>query len=137
MDVLDSKVVRKHKVGYEIREELWGNPPNKPIKIRTTYTPSRDWIGDLKTAHYLCVKRGIAPEKSSPKHCVCSIGFCEKEQKWYGWSHRAICGFGLNDMIFEERFGNDKTPFIKHGKKPIMDFSDAKLAAKRFASSVS
>lgn len=26
---------------------------------------------------------------------VASIGFSEKEQKWYGWSHRAIYGFGI------------------------------------------
>ena len=24
-----------------------------------------------------------------------SLGFSEKEQKWYGWSHRAIYGFGI------------------------------------------
>lgn len=29
----------------------------------------------------------------------CNIGFCEKEQKWYGWSHRAICGFGVGSKI--------------------------------------
>ena len=26
---------------------------------------------------------------------VACIGFSEKEQKWYGWSHRAIFGFGI------------------------------------------
>jgi len=34
-------------------------------------------------------------EKISPDHSVYSIGFNEKEQKWYGWSHRACNGFGI------------------------------------------
>lgn len=32
---------------------------------------------------------------------VCSIGFNEKEQKWYGWSHRAIFGFGIGSIVEE------------------------------------
>ena len=30
---------------------------------------------------------------------VISIGFNEKEQKWYGWSHRAIFGFGIGSKV--------------------------------------
>lgn len=30
---------------------------------------------------------------------VARIGFCESEQKWYGWSHRAIFGFGIGAVI--------------------------------------
>jgi len=48
-----------------------------------------------------------------------SIGFNEKEQKWYGWSHRAVASFGIGDKIFEEDFGDDNTPFVKHGSQPI------------------
>lgn len=82
-------------------------------------------------------KLGIDPEKSKSDHCVCSIGKSEVDGKWYGWSHRAMCGFGKGDMIFQERFGDDKTKFTKHGTKPIDTDADAKLAAKRFARSVS
>lgn len=28
-----------------------------------------------------------------------NIGFSEEEQKWYGWSHRAIFGFGVGDKV--------------------------------------
>lgn len=79
---------------------------------------------------------GIDPEKASPDHCTCSIGKA-KDGKWYGWSHRAMCGFGKGDMIYQERFGDDNTPFKKHGTKPIETDADAKLSAKRFARSVS
>lgn len=44
-------------------------------------------------------ERGIVPELREPDHGTCSIGFCEKEQKWYGWSHRAMCGFGIGDVV--------------------------------------
>ena len=40
-------------------------------------------------------KHGIVPQKIDATHKVNSIGFSEKEQKWYGWSHRAIYGFGI------------------------------------------
>jgi len=29
------------------------------------------------------------------------VGFSEKEQKWYGWSHRAIHGFKIGDIVKE------------------------------------
>jgi len=32
-------------------------------------------------------------------HPHASIGFSEKEQKWYGWSHRAIAGFGIGSTV--------------------------------------
>ena len=58
------------------------------------------YIGDEDRALML-MKRGIVPERISSEHTVCSIGFCEKEQKWYGWSHRAIYGFGVGDVVKE------------------------------------
>lgn len=96
-----SKVVRRYKAGYEIREEVWKLDENdpEPTTMRAAYTPSGDYIGNSKSAHRLVVLRGIKPEKSNPEHCVCSIGFCEKEQKWYGWSHRAIYGFGIGSTV--------------------------------------
>jgi hypothetical protein len=54
------------------------------------------WIGNAKIARMLCKKYGLRNiQKIKPEHCVCSIGFNKEEQKWYGWSHRAIFGFGV------------------------------------------
>lgn len=64
-------------------------------------TPEGHYIGQSKDAHYLCKKRGIKPELRTPTSKTCSIGFCEKDQKWFGWSHRAICGFGIGDIVEE------------------------------------
>ena len=38
-------------------------------------------------------------EFSKPSNTVCSIGFSQRDQKWYGWSHRAICGFGIGSVV--------------------------------------
>lgn len=137
------KTFREH--GYELRREVingseFGCPD---FKITSAYTLNGDYIGNSHTAHFLCVTYGIKPELNSKKHCVCSIGR-GKDGKWYGWSHRAFCGFKVGDKLFEEGFGSnlpeeerDKILFVKHGKKTIKNLKEAKLAASRFAKSVS
>lgn len=45
-------------------------------------------------------KHGITQtEKAEPGHSVHSIGFSPKEQKFWGWSHRAAYGFGIGDKM--------------------------------------
>ena len=137
------KFQRKHlKYGYVYRRETIDDSEyggdGKLEMINCYSLDSGHWIGDSRTARNLCVKRGLRQiQKTNPNHCVASIGFDEKEQKWYGWSHRAIFGFKVGDSIFEARYGNDKTNFSKHGKKKIKTLKDAKLAAKRFSAYVS
>jgi len=85
------------RYGYEIVTEEW-----QGITIRVGVTLRvRKYIGDTRQAYRLCVLRGIAPECLDDKQ-VCSIGFCKKDQKWYGWSHRAIFGFGIGSTIDSE-----------------------------------
>ena len=79
----------------------------------------------------------IIAKKYSLTNVSNSTGFSEEEQKWYGWSHRAVCAFGIGDKIFEENFGDDKTPFIKHGAKDCKTLEDAKKAARAFSDYVS
>lgn len=57
-----------------------------------------EYIGDVKFARLL-TKKGIKAIKANKKANVCEIGFCEKEQKWYGWSHRAMYGFGIKHIV--------------------------------------
>ena len=73
----------------------------KPVTMEYTRTKDGVYIGDVKRAKLLCDERGIVPEKADPADSICTIGFCEKEQKWYGWSHRAIYGFGIGDVVEE------------------------------------
>jgi len=134
---------RIYRAGYVVRDEYWRSEfADKPkghaiLMRRQAYTPGGDRIGSSRVAHSLVVKRGIAPEKADPAHCVCSIGYSSKDRKWYGWSHRAICGFGIGDRIFDPNYGHDKTPFVRHGRRKIKWLWQAKEAAKAFAADVS
>ena len=93
---------RTFRAGYIVREEMVDEPDFGPsFKMKSAYTPAGDYIGSSRTAYHLCKTRGIRPEKADPSDNVCSIGFCDREQKWYGWSHRAIYGFGVGDMVSE------------------------------------
>ena len=97
-----SKVVsiRHYKVGYEVRTEEIYYGKNEYTTMRTAYTSSGDCIGDPTWAYRL-YKWGIVPEKINANDNICSIGYCEKEQKWYGWNNRGfgICGFGIGDVV--------------------------------------
>lgn len=128
-DIIKRKLVRTDPAGYEIWSETSRLPtytamdmsapndaPETPevselieqiegasgqtITMETAYNPAGQYIGDPETAEFLCVKKGIAPELMGAGK-VCSIGFCEKDQKWFGWSHRAIFGFGVGDEVAE------------------------------------
>ena len=99
-DVVAVLSVRNYKAGYQVRAEeilthFEDEPKGHSFVMKSAYTPSGDYIGNPKDAYRLCKKRGIKPEKRQVSHSVCSIGFNEREQKWYGWSHRAIYGFGI------------------------------------------
>ncbi|MCK4443646.1 MAG: hypothetical protein KAW09_03820 [Thermoplasmata archaeon] len=97
MDEPDRTVVKiDKKDGYEIRTEVV-DEKSHCFTIESAYNPRGAYIGDPKTAKML-IGKGIVPQLI-PSNKVCSIGFCEREQKWFGWSHRAICGFGIGDIV--------------------------------------
>jgi len=96
---------------FEIRVTKFGEEGSNTIHFMTSiYTPEGHYVGDPKFAIPLIMQKGIKPElipdefcqqiEDKPTRC-CSIGFCEKEQKWYGWSHRSMYGFGIGDEVKE------------------------------------
>ena len=126
---IEVKWVRRYKAGYILRREVVLNPwyrrPQDVVAISgpdvdeaaaeiatalasgpdsqeltVAYNPRGQYIGDSRIAHYLCVKRGIAPELRGPDSRTCSIGKA-KDGKWHGWSHRAIFGFQVGDVAKE------------------------------------
>jgi hypothetical protein len=100
----DSKVIgiRKYKAGYVVQEEMVKCGDNdEPLRMKVAYNYNGQYIGDSKTAYRLCTLRGIKPELKKDSLTVCTIGFCKREQKWYGWSHRAIWGYKVGDVIEE------------------------------------
>ena len=123
-DVIDQSVVEDHGAyqvwrvlkadpGWEARVLHPGDDPDEAeliaaaltqpessvIELLEARTATGEYIGTPRIAAFL-VRRGIAPELI-PGNRVCSIGFCDREQKWYGWSHRAIYGFGIGDVVSE------------------------------------
>lgn len=137
---------KRYKAGYIVKEELWQLPwsNEEPVPMKSAYNLRGEYIGDVKTARYFIVKRGITPRKASKQHSTCSIGYCKRDGKWYGWSHRAIHGFGKGDKLFDENyksnlteFERDKIPFRIHGRITIKNNKQARQAAINFARSVS
>ncbi len=63
-----------------------------------------EYIGSAEFASNLMGKYDIRPE-TIPGNEVCSIGFSERDQKWYGWSHRAIYGFGVGSKVKKGELG--------------------------------
>ncbi len=135
--VIEIKSRRFFKAGYEVRTEIVDDNAGGTLEMKNAYNVHGEWIGEPKFAYRLIVTRGILPEKVNKNRNICSIGYCPRDGRWYGWSHRAIVGFKIGDMIFEEEFGDDDTLFIRHGKKKIKTHADARLSAIRFADYVS
>ena len=130
---------RKYKAGYVLqREEVIGyGAPGKPLQLTVAYTRYGNYIGNARDAYRLCVKRGIAPELANIKDKTCSIGWCKKEQKWYGWSHRAIYGFKIGDVVKEGDCCVGNSPNSLPIGFKAKDLSDARRMAIAFAESVS
>lgn len=87
---------------FVVRDEYWDSVGNgvETFMRNQAYTENGDWIGDLNQAKMYVDKFGIKTfEKTNPDHCICSIGFNPDEQKWYGWSHRAIYGFEIGSEV--------------------------------------
>lgn len=69
------------------------------MEMESCYTLAGDYIGTIDWARRICGEYGVAPEKANASHGTCSIGFSAKHQKWFGWSHRAIHGFGVGSQV--------------------------------------
>lgn len=92
--------VWNYKAGYQVRTEVHDGSYHgtKDLTYRTAYTMDGGYIGTPVSAQRKARRYGITQwEKAAPDHNTVSIGFSPEEQKWYGWSHRAIYGFGVGD----------------------------------------
>lgn len=107
--------------GYCYRRELvddseYGGDGNLEM-VNCYSSDAGHWIGNAKDARFLCKEKGIRQfQKTDPSHCVYTIGFNEEEQKWYGWSHRAIHGFGVGSTVKKGDCGyvpTDKDDFLE------------------------
>ena len=100
---METEVLRtEYFDGYEVRvESVRMTAKESPVVLLQAYTPEGGYIGSPQDAEYLITKRGIKPQPRLPENPdanggrgrTCAIGYCEREGKWYGWSHRALAGF--------------------------------------------
>ena len=154
---------------FDLVEELWDSgdeelpdgDPRRKFNVEVYRSKSGDYIdtrrrgrrpGRVKTIARL----KIHAEKTGPTNSVCSIGRSEVDGRWYGWSHRAMLGFGPGDKIFDPEWGMcsacrqcnesmcegglcaqlDSMPFRERGGRDIVTDDDAKVAATAFAEDV-
>jgi len=135
---------------YIERTEIWrieGDESDpEGTEVLSAYSKvDGSYIGQIKEADIMVKKWGLSQiQKAENGHSVASIGFNEKKQEWCGWSHRAMCGFGIGDKVFDESFGGtmdigqlEKMPFRKRGSIVIAKLEQAKKAASNFAKYVS
>lgn len=133
-----TKIISKKEYGaYEVRVEEWDSSfvldGGKTMKMTSAYsTYDGSYIGDPKTAKSLVKHNKISRFESMIGGTVSCVGFSEDNQKWYGWSHRAIRGFGVGDKSCEP------TPSGNESKgETAKTLEDAKKFAIAFADSVS
>jgi hypothetical protein len=86
---------------FIVKIELFGEETGRPVTMISFYAQDGGYIGNVDGFKRLVDHWGILPEKAEAKDKVCSIGKSFKDGKWYGWSHRAICGFQIGDVVKE------------------------------------
>ena len=90
---IKSNILEEYKIKIE---------ESQGIKMIFVYNKDDKYIGTLKDFEMYVDKYGLSQIQTYNDNKVCSIGFNEKEQKWYGWSHRAIFGFGIGSEVKED-----------------------------------
>ena len=74
--------------------------PKHSFTMRSAYTKNKDYIGNTGIAHRLWRKYGIEHfERRKDDSTICSVGYSPRDNKWYGWSHRAIYGFSIGSEV--------------------------------------
>lgn len=118
--------------GMSYRREIWSMEGNPSVEMDAVYNAHGIYVGDKETADFLA-ERGILPEPRTSHSSVCSIGFSHKDQKWYGWSHRAVHGFSVGDIAREGDIVCESLPIGFEAQT----VDDAKKMAVAFASAIS
>lgn len=84
-----------------------------------------NFLCEGSTSNRLKEKYGIEQfEKISSDSTVYQIGYAPKSKKWYGWSHRAIFGFGVGSKVKVGDCGyqpSNKEEFLESIKKWYSD----------------
>jgi len=103
------------------------------------YDKQTDKLYDNESAMESASKKKSSLELFKEKHGIvsvpmdhASIGFSEKEQKWYGWSHRAIHGHSIGEKIKKGH-----VVYKALGETTLKTLDECKNAAIEFSRAVS
>lgn len=139
---IQQQTVRRYQ-NYDLVDRTWADGDNGTISTREYHTKSGEHIdtqhrpGRKPGLVRFLDKNNIQPEKANSNHSNCSVGRSE-DGTWYGWSHRAICGFTPGkDHQFSTRGADAGKPFKHTTDKKIKTEREARQSAKKFARSVS
>ena len=91
---MDSNIL----ITFGCKAELVSAGSDSPILMFSFYNNKGKYIGTIEKFKKLVIEKGIFPETFSDNN-VCSIGKSQIDGKWYGWSHRAIYGFSIGDVV--------------------------------------
>lgn len=101
-DFYKASALKEIEQWYEVR---WENIPGGDDTDEMWYAVysriDSGYVGTPEDAYRLMQQGIVDVQKSEPKDNVCSIGLNPNTKKWYGWSHRAMHGFGVGDVVKE------------------------------------
>lgn len=103
MEFKEIKSIRHYK-HYDVKHVVVDGSQygHSDMEFKYAFTKDGKWIGHSKEAYRYVHRFGIEDfDYCEDGDNICSIGFSPKQQKWYGWSHRAIHGFGIGHMVEE------------------------------------
>lgn len=117
------------QVLYVVRRETFKSGKDEQTNIEA-YNHDLKYIGKTPLARELCEKMGIVPETYGDEQ-VCTIGFAEHDETWYGWGGGAIAGFKKghrvenNDVLLtlKKYKVGDKAKTLDDAKRMAIDFA--------------
>lgn len=120
------------------------------IWMHPVYGPDGGYVGDANHgAHFRWLARNgmVPPLLARPDDRCSSVAKVTKGEhagKWVGFSHRASCPFGVDDMLFDPEAWDKAHPdedgntcrFVDRGVQRITTDAEARESAARFAGEV-
>lgn len=120
---------KKTETLYEVRRETYQHGKDEQTNL-TSYNHKGEYIGTTALAKELCENMGIVPETHGDNK-VCTVGFAEHVETWYGWGGGAIAGFkvghklGAGDVLLtlKKYKVGEKAKTSEQAKQMAIDFA--------------
>ena len=139
-DTVSSKTLEECEL-YNVVEDIVqiGSESGDTMKTTSIMNKAGEYAGPAEDVRKFFDEHAIAPEMRTEDANVCTVGWSEKERKYYGWSHRAAFGFAIGDKIYDPGFSSPHAmiPANERGAETIQTKEDARRSASNYAEDVS